>query len=158
MGREFIAEKTTDRASTIAEHSPTQKTGGESLQTTTRPRRGGAKSYSPPVAGARVTPTYIERTPAMWAVGEVDIRAISDDSLVANFAFAFASFLLGFALNILVTYGGMEKLTETGALMLHKGTAVLIILAGFFYVVGIVMTYRKNAIWEQIKKESKQIQ
>jgi len=91
----------------------------------------------------------------MWAVGEVDIRAISDDSLVANFAFAFASFLLGFAINIMVTYGGMDKLTEIGSFMLHKLSVVLILLSGFFYVVGIVMTCRRNAIWNQIKRESK---
>lgn len=136
----------------VAEYVPAQKTEKAAARSIPRSRTTDAAYRSP---GARLTPTYIERTPSMWAVGEVDIKAISDDSLVANVAFAFASFLLGFAMNILVTYAGMEKLTEVGSLMLHKGAVILILLSALFYTVGIVMTCRKNAIWGQIKKESK---
>jgi hypothetical protein len=143
-----------DSSGSVAEHITAGKKAEKSVRSAVRQEDTGIVAYSP-TPGARVTPKYIERTPEMWAVGEVDIKAISDDSLVANFAFAFASFLLGLAINILMTYGGMEKLSETGALMLHKGTLVLAILSAFFYVVGIVMTRRKNAIWDQIKKESK---
>jgi hypothetical protein len=143
-----------DSTGSVAEHTPAGKRAEKSVRSAVRQKDTGIMAHSP-TPGARVTPTYIERTPAMWAVGEVDIKAISDDSLTANFAFAFASFLLGLAINILVTYEGMEKLSETGALMLHKVAPILAIVSLFFYVVGFVMTYRKNAIWAQIKRESK---
>ncbi len=94
----------------------------------------------------------------MWAVGEVDIRAISDDSLVANFAFAIASFFLGFAANIVINSMVADKLTDAAKLLLYEGAPALFLLSVVAYVLGGIMIWRRNGIWKQIKKESKRQQ
>jgi len=141
--------------STVAEYTPVKGKTNKSAKTTNRAQLSEALSH-PSSSGATLKPSYAERTPKMWAVGDVDIRAISDDNLVANIAFGIGSFCLGFAANIFLTYVGVQKdkLTELGAFFFYKGTAMAIVAALFFYVVGGIMSYRKKAIWEQIKRET----
>jgi hypothetical protein len=91
----------------------------------------------------------------MWAVGETDMMALSIAGVTANVSFAIGSFLLGFLVNIITSYGGAEKLTDIGNLMLHKVTYVLGGFSFFFYAIGIVMTLRKASLWSRIKEESK---
>ncbi len=90
----------------------------------------------------------------MWAVGEVDIRAIADDSLVANVAFAVASFFLGFAANIFVSSMLAEKMTDAARILLYAGAPTSVALSLVCFALGWVMIWRRNGIWKQIKKES----
>lgn len=106
------------------------------------------------VRGATVRPQYVERNPSMWAVGETDLDALSIISVVSTAAFAIGSFFLGMAANILVAYGGTDKLTDIGHFMLHKATWVLGIAALIFYCFGLYFARRKGSLWEKIKKES----
>ncbi len=140
--------------SAVSEYVPAKGKTQKVVKTAERPKISDSFSHSD-TFGARVTPSYAQRTPQMWPVSEVDIRAIGDDALVANVSFAIGSFCLGSAVNIFVDYGGAEKLTDLGSFMLHKGTVILLAFSAVFYLVGIAMNRRKNAIWDQIKRESK---
>lgn len=93
----------------------------------------------------------------MWVVGDTDMKALSLAGMTANVSFALGSFFVGLATNILVGYGGSEKLTDVGTFMLHGLTPILVILAIAFFGVGGLLNYKKNSLWNQIKSESKQI-
>ena|ERR1700722_4169738 len=106
------------------------------------------------VDGATVRPQYVQRNPSMWAVGETDMEALSIASTVSTVSFAIGSFCLGIAANIIVSYGGAEKLTAMGGFMLHECTWVMAGVAMFFYIVGSYMLHRKGSLWKRIKSES----
>jgi hypothetical protein len=143
-------------AESIAGYTPAPKKTEKANRAASSNKRGAAESYSPVGAvGARVTPAYVERTPQMWAVSEVDIKAISTDGTVANVAFALGSFLLGVGADILISYGSIEKLTDLGTFMLHDATVILFGGWAFCYAFGGYMLYQKKTIWDQIKRESK---
>jgi Na+-driven multidrug efflux pump len=93
----------------------------------------------------------------MWAVGETDMEGLSIASTVSTVAFAIGSFCLGVAANIIVSYGGVEKLTEMGGFMLHECTWIMSAAALVFYLVGGYFLYRKGSLWKRIKSESRQI-
>jgi hypothetical protein len=142
-----------ERESALAEYAPPARKKAETIAVkSSRSKPSESASHVP---GARVTPEYIERTPQMWAVGEVDIKAIRDDSLVANVSWTIGGFLLGIAVNIFVSSAAADKLTPIGSLMLKEAAPVLCALAIVFAVLGIVMNRKRDAIWKQIKKESK---
>lgn len=107
--------------------------------------------------GATFRPRYVERNPPMWAVGETDMSSLSMFGFVANCAYAFGSFCLGFAANIFVSYAGVEKLTDVGYFMLHIGTKCTIFAAIVFFVFGGIVHYRKGSLWKQIKSETNQV-
>ena len=93
----------------------------------------------------------------MWAVGETDMMGLSIAATVANVSFAIGSFCLGFAANILVSYGGADKLTEIGSFMLHKGTWAMAVSAVVFFAIGTFFQVRKGSLWNRIKSESVQV-
>jgi hypothetical protein len=147
-----VAEPAIERDSALAEYKPTrQKTENAAIKSS-RSKPELLISHTP---GARVTPEYyVERTPQMWAVGEVDIMAIKDDSLVANVSWTLGGFFFGLCVTILIDSALSDKLTSVGALMLKGGAPILFGLAVVCAVLAIVMNRRRNAIWDQIKKES----
>lgn len=108
-------------------------------------------------AGATIRPQYVERTPAMWAVGKADMDALSIASTVANFAFAIGSFSLGFAANILVSYAGQQSLTPVGDFLLHEVSWLTGGIALVFFLIGGFFIWRKGSLWSTIKSESRQI-
>jgi|SRR5208337_1429975 len=105
--------------------------------------------------GATINPQYVERRPSMWAVGEIDLEALTLTTNIINGCFAIGSFCLGFAANILVSYLGVEKLTPAGEFMLHNGTTVAIIASVFFYVLGALLYWKRGSLWNKIKAESR---
>ncbi|HKD86276.1 MAG TPA: hypothetical protein VKB58_16115 [Terriglobales bacterium] len=139
-----------DRA--VEDYKPPEK-ATEKTAKTSRHKQSAVAEHAPSV-GARLTPAYLERKPDMWAVGEVDVQAISLSSFMANAAFSFASFCLGFTVNIVVDYMGAEKLTEVGGLMLHRIAPLIFLASVVFFVAGVTLNRKRDNIWEQIKKES----
>ena len=107
--------------------------------------------------GATVRPQYVERNPSMWAVGETDMDGLSIATAVSTVAFAIGSFCLGITANIIVSYGGVEKLTQMGDFMLHKCTYGFAVIALAFYVIGGYFIRRRGSLWAKIKSESRQI-
>jgi hypothetical protein len=93
----------------------------------------------------------------MWAIGETDLDALSLTTNITNASFAIGSFCLGFAVNIWITYGGAEKLTEVAAFMLYKCSWGAIIGSVFFYGAGVFLHMKKGSLWDKIKAESRQI-
>jgi hypothetical protein len=85
------------------------------------------------------------------------MQALSIVSTVSTACFALGSFCLGVAANILVGYGGAEKLTDMGAFMLHVCTPTTGIAALSFYSLGVYFHYQKGSLWKTIKSESRQI-
>ena len=107
--------------------------------------------------GATVRPQYVERNPSMWAVGETDMDGLSIASTVSTVAFAIGSFCFGVTVNIIVSYGGADKLTDMGAFMLHKCTWVIGAASLVFYLIGAYFLKRKGSLWSRIKSESRQV-
>jgi len=107
--------------------------------------------------GARMRPKYVERNPSMWAVGETDLEALSLASNISTAAFAIGSFCLGVAVNIIVSYGGADKLTDVGKFMLYKCTWMIGVAALIFFGVGLWLQIRKGSLWDKIKSESRQV-
>jgi hypothetical protein len=112
---------------------------------------------SNPVQGATVRPQYVERNPLMWAVADTDLDGLGIVSVVSTVSFAVGSFCLGVAMNILVSYGGSDKLTDRQVFMLYDCTWMMGLGALLFFIFGGYLQYRKGSLWAKIKKESRQI-
>ncbi len=93
----------------------------------------------------------------MWAVGETDLDALTMATNVTNAAFAIGSFCLGFAANILVSYGGAKQLTEMGSFMYYKCSVAAFAASLLFFLVGGFFQFKKGSLWEKIKAESRQV-
>ncbi len=93
----------------------------------------------------------------MWAVGETDLEALTITGNVTNVAFGIGSFLLGFAVNIWIGYGGATSLTEIGSFLYYKCSFLALITAVAFYGIGVYFHYKKGSLWDKIKSESRQI-
>ena len=100
--------------------------------------------------GATLRPNYVERNPAMWAVGETDMDALSVTSTVVTVAIAIGSFCLGIVVNILVSYGGAEKLTPMGDFMIHRCTWFFSGTALVFFLIGYYFHHRKGSLWTKL--------
>jgi hypothetical protein len=93
----------------------------------------------------------------MWAVGEIELEALTLTANITSATFAIGSFFLGCSVNIMVSYGGVDKLTENAAFMLHRGAPVTLLIAAVFYTAGVFLYVRKGFLWKKIKAESRLI-
>ena len=105
--------------------------------------------------GARISPQYVERNPAMWALGEIDVKALSLAGTVATVCFSVGSFSIGFCFNIIVSFANAEKLTPEATVLLRWGSPLLALVTVVAYAFGIYFAWRRRTLWNDIKSESK---
>jgi hypothetical protein len=117
-----------------------------------------AESSTTNPVGARVNPTYIERTPEMWAVSETDMKGLSGLGVCANAAFSIGAFCLGVTSNIFLNYGGSNSLTQVQGFMLYRGTWISGVASLLFFIAGFSLACFRHSMWDQIKKESRPVQ
>ena len=119
---------------------------------------GGIREAGPEYTlhGARFIPDYIERCPPMWAVGDIDMMAISALESEARGYFSLGSFFFGIGVNIVLGASlSSTPLSEVGNFLLYKGSAFLGVMALIFFGLGWRANERRTSIWERIKKESR---
>ena len=102
-----------------------------------------------------MNPIYTQRRNTTYAMDETNLMNLSASTGQSTRLYAFGSYALGLATNVLVSYGGVPdaSLNEIGKFLLHRGFLAFLCLGLVLYLFARNVSRDRSLLLDQIRRE-----